>query len=181
MQVSLKQIQMLMTFNKCSLLLSLYIYILKYVIKEINLLFFKCVQMFRHRSKGKGKKGESSSSFEAHLGTSAEFFAVMVLLNFYLQMSLFIITSHLIYFIIVFVCRALRPPNSDRRPLLRLCMIGTSRRCQERGRHGPRSRRLERSRRRLPRSPRSERPSRRLPRSRMSRTWLVISHRSPIG
>jgi hypothetical protein len=27
---------------------------------------------------------------------------------------------HLIYFIIVFVCRALRPPNTDRRPFLRL-------------------------------------------------------------
>jgi hypothetical protein len=45
MHVSLKQIQMLMTFDKYNLLLSLYIYIymLKYVIKDINLLFFKCV------------------------------------------------------------------------------------------------------------------------------------------
>jgi hypothetical protein len=31
---------------------------LKYVIKEINLFF----QMFHHSCKGKGKKGESSSS-----------------------------------------------------------------------------------------------------------------------
>jgi hypothetical protein len=94
MHVSLKQIQMLTTFDKYNLLLSLYIYIyiLKYVIKEINLLSFKCVQMFRHRSKGKGKKDESSSSSQACSGTSTELFAVMVLLNFYLYMSSFIIT-----------------------------------------------------------------------------------------
>jgi hypothetical protein len=65
MHVSLKQIQMSMTFDKYNLLLSLYIFILKYVIKEINLLFFKCLQMFRHKSKGKGKNGESSSSSQA--------------------------------------------------------------------------------------------------------------------
>jgi hypothetical protein len=74
---------MLMTFDKYNLLLSLYIYILKYVIKEINLLFFKYVRMFRHKSKGKGKMGESSSSSQVRLGTSADLFAVMVLLNFY--------------------------------------------------------------------------------------------------
>jgi hypothetical protein len=62
MRMLLKQIQMLTTFDKYNLLLSLYIYILKYVIKDINLLFFKWVQMFHHKSKGKGKKGESSSS-----------------------------------------------------------------------------------------------------------------------
>jgi hypothetical protein len=62
MHVSLKQIQMLTTFNKYILLLLydnnhyIYIYILKYIIKEINLLFFKCVQMFRHKSKGKDRK-----------------------------------------------------------------------------------------------------------------------------
>jgi hypothetical protein len=39
-----------------------YIYIFKYVIKEINLLFFKCVHMFYHKSKGKGRKGDSLSS-----------------------------------------------------------------------------------------------------------------------
>jgi hypothetical protein len=85
---------MLTTFDKYNLLLSLYIYIyiLKYVIKDINLLFFKCVQVFCRRSKGKGKKGASSSSSQARSGTSAELFAVMVLLNFYLHMSLFIIT-----------------------------------------------------------------------------------------
>jgi hypothetical protein len=74
-----------MTFNKYTLLLSLYIYILKYVIKEINLLFFKCVQMFRHKSKGKGRKGNNLSSSQAHSGTSTNLFAVMVLLNFYLH------------------------------------------------------------------------------------------------
>jgi hypothetical protein len=86
MHVSLKQIQMLTTFDKYNnLLLSLYIYILKYVIKEINLLFFECVQMFRHKSKGKGKKGDISSSSQACSGMSANLFAVMVLLNFYLH------------------------------------------------------------------------------------------------
>jgi hypothetical protein len=104
---------MLTTFNKYNLLLSLYIYILKYVINEINLLFFKCVQMFRHKSKGKGKKGESSLSSQACLGMSADFFAVMVLLNFYLHVLIhyYIIASHLIYFIVVFVCRALHLPT----------------------------------------------------------------------
>jgi hypothetical protein len=84
---SLKQIRMLMTFDKYNLLLSLYIYIfiLKYVIKEINLLFSKCLQMFRHKSKGKGRKGDNSSSFQARSSTSADLFAIMVLLNFYLH------------------------------------------------------------------------------------------------
>jgi hypothetical protein len=45
MHMSLKQIQMLMIFDKYNLLLlydnNHYIYILKYVIKEINLLFFQ--------------------------------------------------------------------------------------------------------------------------------------------
>jgi hypothetical protein len=77
--VSLKQIQMVTIFDKYNLLLSLYIYILKYVIKEINLLFFKCVHMFRYKSKGKGKKDESLSSSQACSGTSADLFAVMVL------------------------------------------------------------------------------------------------------
>jgi hypothetical protein len=62
MHVSLKQIQMMMNFDRYNLLLSLYIYILKHVIKGINLLFFKCVQMFSHKSKGKDKKSKSSSS-----------------------------------------------------------------------------------------------------------------------
>jgi hypothetical protein len=62
MHMSLKQIQMLTTFDKYNLLLSLYTYIMKYAIKEINLLFFKYVQMFHHKSKGKGKKGEILSS-----------------------------------------------------------------------------------------------------------------------
>jgi hypothetical protein len=47
MHVLLKQIQMLMTFDKYNLLLlynnNHYIYILKYVVKEIILLFSKCV------------------------------------------------------------------------------------------------------------------------------------------
>jgi hypothetical protein len=42
-------------------------------------------------------------------------------LNF-IYMSSFIINLmiHLIYFIIVFICRALRPPDTNRRPFLRL-------------------------------------------------------------
>jgi hypothetical protein len=97
------------------------IYILKYVVKEINLLFFKCVQMFRLKSKGKGRKGDSSSSSQACSGTSTDLFVVMVLLNF-IYTSSFIITSllHLIYFIVVFVYRVLWPPDTDRRPFLRL-------------------------------------------------------------
>jgi hypothetical protein len=93
MHVSLKQIQMLTTFDKYNLLLSIYvcvcIYMLKYVIKEINLLFFKCVQMFCHKSKEKGRKGDSSSSSQARLGTSTDLFAVMVLHNFYLHVLIY--------------------------------------------------------------------------------------------
>jgi hypothetical protein len=66
MHTSLTQIQMLTTFDKYNLLLlydnNRYIYILKCVTKELNLLFFKCVQMFRHKSKGKDRKDNSSSS-----------------------------------------------------------------------------------------------------------------------
>jgi hypothetical protein len=48
-------------------------------------LFFKYVQMFHHKSKGKDKEGDSSSSFQARSGTSVDLFVVMVLLNFYLH------------------------------------------------------------------------------------------------
>jgi hypothetical protein len=41
--------------------------------------------MCRHKSKGKGKKGNNSSSSQARSGTSADLFAVMILLNFYLH------------------------------------------------------------------------------------------------
>jgi hypothetical protein len=127
----------------------------------MNLLFFKGVQMFCHKSKGKGKKGESLSSSLAHSGTSADLFAVIVLFNFYLHVLIhyYFIASHLIYFIIVFVYRALRPPTTDRRPFLGLCTMSASKRWSERDRHGRRFPRLSRSRR-------SERPSRRLVRSR---------------
>jgi hypothetical protein len=40
----------------------------------------------------------------------------------------------LIYFIILFVCRALRPPNIDKRPFLGLCTTRASSRWPERGR-----------------------------------------------
>jgi hypothetical protein len=168
MHVSLKKIQMLTTFDKYNLLLS--IYILIYVIKEINLLFFKYVQMFCHKSKGKGKKGKSSSSSQACSGTSTNLFVIMVLLNFYLHVLIhyYVIASQLIYFIIVFVCRPLRPPDTNRRNFLGLCMTRASRRWLEHGRRFPRfprSRRSTRPSRRLLKSRRSERPSRRLPRS----------------
>jgi hypothetical protein len=65
------------------------IYTLKYVFKEINLLFSKCVQMFLHKSKGKCRTGNNSSSSQARLGTSADMFAVMVLLNFCLHVFIY--------------------------------------------------------------------------------------------
>jgi hypothetical protein len=74
---------MLTTFDKYKLLLLynnnhyIYIYILKYVIKEINHLFFKCVQMFHHKSKGKRRTSDSSSLSQAQSGTSGDLFAVM--------------------------------------------------------------------------------------------------------
>jgi hypothetical protein len=47
-----------------TIIITIYIYILKYVVKEeINLLFFKCVQIFYHKTKGKHRTGGSSSSF----------------------------------------------------------------------------------------------------------------------
>jgi hypothetical protein len=154
---------------------------LKYVIKEINVLFFNYVQMFHHKSKGKGKKGESSSSFQARSSTSADLFAAMILLNFYLHVLIhyYFIDSHLIYFIIVFICRTLWPPDTTRRPFFLLCMMRPSRRWLERDRRFPRlprRRRSERPSRKLTRSRTSERPSTRLPRSRTSRTRLVTSH-----
>jgi hypothetical protein len=93
MHMSLKQIQMLTTFDKYKLLLlydnNQYIYILKYVVKENNLLFFKCVQMFGHNSKGKRKMSDSSSSSQARSGTFADLLVVMVLLNFYLHVLIY--------------------------------------------------------------------------------------------
>jgi hypothetical protein len=41
--------------------------------------------MFCHKSKGKGRKGDSSSSSQAHSGMSTDLFSVMVLLHFYLH------------------------------------------------------------------------------------------------
>jgi hypothetical protein len=44
--------------------------------------------MFCHKSKGKGKKGDRSSSSQARSGMFAGLFAVMVLLNFYLHVPI---------------------------------------------------------------------------------------------
>jgi hypothetical protein len=44
-----------------------------------------------------------------------------------------IVLLHLIYFIVVFVCRALWPPDTDRRPCLRL---STMRACSRWPEHG---------------------------------------------
>jgi hypothetical protein len=41
--------------------------------------------MFHHKSKGKGRKGDSLSSSQSRSGTFVDLFAVMVLLNFYLD------------------------------------------------------------------------------------------------
>jgi hypothetical protein len=41
--------------------------------------------MFHHKSKGKGRKGDSSSSSQACSDTSVDLFMVMVLLIFYLH------------------------------------------------------------------------------------------------
>jgi hypothetical protein len=67
------------------IIITIYTYILKYVVKEINLLFFKCVQMFFHKSKGKGRNDDCLSSSQARPGTSTDLFVVMILLNFYLH------------------------------------------------------------------------------------------------
>jgi hypothetical protein len=150
-----------------------YIYTLKYVIKEINLLFFKCIQMFRHKSNGKGRKGKSSSSSQARSVTFADLFAVMVLLNFYLHVLIhyYFTASHLIYFIVIFVFRALRPLDTDRR----LSWGFAQRRPTRDGRCVWR---MERLNKRRSRSQTSEQPSRKLLRSRVSRTRLMTSHRS---
>jgi hypothetical protein len=66
------------------------IYILKYVVKESNLLFFKCVQMFCHKSKGKRRTGDSSSSTQPQSSTSADLFVVMVLLKIFYTSSFII-------------------------------------------------------------------------------------------
>jgi hypothetical protein len=159
-------------------------------------LFFKCVQMFHHKPKTKDKKGKSSSSSQARSGMFANLLALMILLNFYLHVLIhyYFIASYLIYFIVAFVCSALWPPETDRRPFLGLCMTGVSRRWPERGQRFlrlPRSWRSDWPSRRLTRSRTSKRPSTRrrtsertntkLQRSPMSRTRSVTSHRSPIG
>jgi hypothetical protein len=74
-----------------------------YVVKEINLLFFKCVQMFLHKSKGKCRMGDNSSSSQARSGTCANFFAVMVLLNFFTHPHLLLIYCFIIYILSLFL------------------------------------------------------------------------------
>jgi hypothetical protein len=136
--------------------------------------------MFHHKSKGKGTKGESLSSSQTCSGTSTDLFVAMVLLNFYLHVIIYyyFTASHLIYFIIVFVCRAFQPPDTDRRLFLGLCTTRASRwpECGRRDRRFLGSRTSEWTSRRLLRSRRSGRPNRRLPRSQTSRMRLVTSH-----
>jgi hypothetical protein len=62
---------------------------LKYVVKEINLLFFKCIQMFHHKSKGKRRTADRSSSSQGWSGMSTDLFVVMILLNFYLHVLIY--------------------------------------------------------------------------------------------
>jgi hypothetical protein len=64
--------------------------------------------MFRHKSKGKDKKGHSSSSSQAHLGAFADVFDVMVLLNLYLHVLFhYYFTASFDTFFHFFVCKAL--------------------------------------------------------------------------
>jgi hypothetical protein len=103
------------------IIIIVYTYTLKYVIKEINLLFFKCVQIFHHKSMGKGRKGDSSSSSQARSGISADLFAVMILLNFDLYILIhYYFTSSFDIFYRYFGFRAFWPPDTDRRPFFRL-------------------------------------------------------------
>jgi hypothetical protein len=68
--------------------------------------------MFLHKSKGKGKKGHNLSSSEAPSGTSADLFAVMVLLNFYLYVLIhyYFTTS----FDIFYLCFCLHGTSASR-------------------------------------------------------------------
>jgi hypothetical protein len=59
------------------------------LLKKLIFYFFKYVQMFLHKSKGKRRAGNSLSSSQAWSGTSANLFAVMVLLNFDLHMLIY--------------------------------------------------------------------------------------------
>jgi hypothetical protein len=69
-----------MTFDKYNLLLlydnNHYIYIYIYILK--------CVQMFHHKFKGKGRKGNNSSSSQVRSDMSTDLFVITILLNFYL-------------------------------------------------------------------------------------------------
>jgi hypothetical protein len=89
MHVSLKQIQMLMTFVKYNLLLlydnNHYIYVCVCVLLKRLIFYFSNVsKCFVISLRGKRRMSDSSSSSQACSGTSTDLFAVMVLLNFYL-------------------------------------------------------------------------------------------------
>jgi hypothetical protein len=85
----------------------MYIYILKYVIKEINLLFSNVYRYFAISLRGKVRRRQ----FILVPCMSADFFAVMVLLNFYLHVLIHY------YFTASFY---LHPLDTDKRPFLRL-------------------------------------------------------------
>jgi hypothetical protein len=172
------------------------------LLKRLIFCFSNVYRCFTTSLRGKVKRAKVPPTPRHAQARSMTCVAVMVLLNFYLHTLIhyYFIASHLIYFIIVFICRALSPPDTDMRPFLRLCTMRASRRWPKRGRCGrrfprlPRSRRSARASSRLPRSQRAERPNMRLPRSQTSerpsmrllrsqtlRMRLVTSHRSPTG
>jgi hypothetical protein len=86
------------------IIITIYTYILKYVVKEINLLFFKCVHMFCPKSKGKGRNGDYSSSSQARPRTSTDLFVVMILLNFYLHVLIHYYFTTLIDIVYHYFC-----------------------------------------------------------------------------
>jgi hypothetical protein len=103
------------------IIITIYTYTLKYVIKEINLLVFKCVKMFHHKSKGKVERVtvcRPPRHARARPLTCLWYWFYLILI--YVSSFIIILLLYLIYFIIIFVCRALPPPDTDRRPLLML-------------------------------------------------------------
>jgi hypothetical protein len=68
--------------------------------------------MFHHKSKGKRKTGDSSSSSQARLGMSADLFTVMVLFNFYLHILSYY--QFTILFDIFYCCFCLQGTSASR-------------------------------------------------------------------
>jgi hypothetical protein len=145
MHVSLKQIEMLMTFDKYKLLLLynnnhyMYIYISWNMFSTRLIFCFSNVYIYFTISL-RGNVGRVTlhpppRHGRTHPLTYLQWWFYLI----FIYMSSFFINLlvHLIYFIIVFVCRALRPPDIDRRPFLRLWTTRSSSRWWERAAGGP--------------------------------------------